>query len=145
MKKTLLALAICILATCASAVAQTGQDSLVVALKPCVVYPAHALIGGTTTNFKIRGTCNVPTAATAVFAQVIVTSPSSAGSGFLWAYSTLTPLIPQFHYSTVQDADGRALVALCDPEPECGFADVSLKPTTTATVTVVVEGYLKPH
>ena len=140
MKRFLVGLLLTLAATSAIHAQSNAAPSLHVALNPCQVF-SGSLTANTTSNFDVRGLCNVPDEATAVEFSVVV-SASSAGTLKMWEYDGTEPSVSVVTYVNGTES-GYSIPRLCAPLAEC-FNDISMESTTAATVTLVVQGYFLP-
>jgi len=135
-------LALCLsLALASAAYAQSNAaPSLRIGLNPCQLF-SGALAANTQQHVDVRSVCNVPDGATAVDVAVTVAAGGS-GTLKLWEYDGSEPASPAASYSA-GTISTFAIPRLCAPWGEC-FHDISLKASSTATVTLVLQGYYFP-
>lgn len=142
MRKSLLAA--CLLA-CASPAFAQPVPSYVVPLNPCRVFQTltgSPLAANTTTQVDVRGVCNVPEEANAVFASVhAVNGPS----GYTLAWEACLPqpgAATSASTNTAGESSG-TLIRLSYPAGECP-SDFQLYNSNSTHISIDVTGYMVP-
>lgn len=102
---------------------------------------APALVSGTTRSFQIRGNCGIPSRARAVFANVVVVTPTAAGHLTVFPSGTTQPSVPNLNFDANEPVLGNGMIVPLSTAADDLSINLFAPPAGSAHVIVDVFGW----